>query len=1001
MSNVDGGKQDLEATLKLMQHLIRKGLDINAMDSAGNTPFHNAIAWDHYWRTVEINLEAILKSGGVANLCNHRGRTALHLAAALRSDDAYSVGNEYPSRLDFLLRSDLGIDLHAQDNEGIMAIHLAASTSEINTWRLYLADADLKAQTLDGRTPLHFAARAGQSNAVGLLCQLFKERSWIVDQRDTNGQTPLHQAAQAGNSECIYYLLKYGADPNAKDRNGKAPLHAAAEQQFNSSKLTMQRECEALAGLGNLPRDKRDLAPYLVSDVWHPYAQSEANVIFDQEEDACMVQDVIRLLLAAGADPTLFDKSGHTAYETAVISGCGAAIELLSPRMKKIPPANGSVDMNRLAEQWYSMRAKYAGQIVKSINVDTNNSHSFLETAIFYKNETLLSDLLQAGADPTTVGPNGRTPLHSAAFWGLTSMMETMSSYVDDLNALSPPLLHIAASRSLSNIQMVDLLIKLGVDVNAVFQESTTKHWTSSEPPSYTLVHILAAGDKWWHISALRSLCDAGADVEIRDSDGKTALQRALSKHQSGSQNMGFWLDQTLDVLLAYGANVNALSPDNTSTPLTAALEARRGVQLIQKLLDRGADISLGAVPGLFVAIESEDLEATKAILDAGADINATYCPLDKKMYGRGPAIETPLLAAAMKEWQIEIGDEGAQSRVSIMALLLEHGADPAMRLNDGETTVFHEIAYFSGILAPIINSGFDLEIKDRQGRTPLLRACFPIDLNYRGIAGEYAALELIRAGANIHATDNMGSTALHLAAASGLVQTISLLISNGASVSARNTTSHTPLYNIMSIPYSYTTRLDMIQKLLSAGANPLFTGPNGETALHLLAPDLMRLNPTTGPLLIHKEDNNFEKYLELYQRFVRSGCDCNSRDNLGNTPLFPYLVTVKHHSDMEPYYPPAWTNVQLMLDRHDVFAVNKTGDTLLHAVAKREVQNENADVGNEGHDDGEEESVFLFKELMSRGLDPKRENNDGFSPLDVAGAYTNKGILGIFKSEE
>ncbi|KAK5057680.1 hypothetical protein LTR84_011681 [Exophiala bonariae] len=995
--NHDGGKKDLEATLKVMEHLKREGIDINAGDNAGNTPFHHAVAWDDFWRTVEINMKAILRSGGVANARNHRGQTALHLAAALKSYDHYSIGNESPSRLDFLLNPDLDIDLHTRDHEGIQAIHLAASSSEITTWRLCLAHADLKAQTLDGRTPLHFAAQAAQRGAVGLLCQLYEERSWTIDQRDANGRTPLHEAAQAGDSESVYYLLKYGADPNARDRRGKAALHAVAEHQSNSKTLFIQRRCESVANHKTGSRVKWSLTPYIGWNHCHSDDPLGTYVIFNEEE-TCMVQDVVRLLVAAGADLAALDKSGRTAYQIAVKSGCEAAIELLSLRMQRTPSADGPADANRLAEEWYAMRTSGAGTIAQGLDVNTSNSYRCLETAISFKNEALLAAILEAGADPTIAGPHGLTPLHCVAYWGLISMMEIMSRYVDDLNAVSPPLLHLAATRATSNIQMVDLLIKLGVDVNASFQE-TNRHYTSSPPPSFGAVHIFATGDNWWYISALRSLCEAGVDVELRDAEGRTALQCALSGWRSGSetasQAAGFWRDQTLEVLLANGANVNALSPDNASTPLTEALEAKRGPQLIRRLLGSGADVSLGAIPALFVAIESEDLETTRVVLAAaGANVNATYRPQEAKFYNKGPTVETPLLAAALRDGQMNFDDESAKSRTAIMAFLLEQGANPVMELDGAKTTVFHEIAYFSGILTPIIDSGFDLEIKDQQGRTPLLRACSPIDLNYRSITGEYAALELIRGGADIHATDDTGSTALHLATAAGLVKTISSLIAKGALVSAWNHAGCTPLYNVMSLRHSFTTKLDLIQGLLCAGADPLSTGPNGETALHLLAPDLMSLSPATEPPLYEDEANRYEEYAQLYQRFIHLGCDCDSRDDFGNTPLFPYLATVKPCSDMLPYYRPSWTDIKTMLHRHDVFAVNGNGDTLLHVIARRKDQ-QGSVYG------GDSESVLLFKELMHRGLDPQRENKYGFSPLDVAAACKNEAVLALFRSEE
>jgi hypothetical protein len=40
------------------------------------------------------------------------------------------------------------------------------------------------------------------------------------------------------------------------------------------------------------------------------------------------------------------------------------------------------------------------------------------------------------------------------------------------------------------------------------------------------------------------------------------------------------------------------------------------------RLLDYGADITLGKVPVIFTAIESENIDFVAAVLDAGADIN-------------------------------------------------------------------------------------------------------------------------------------------------------------------------------------------------------------------------------------------------------------------------------------------------------------------------------------------------------------------------------------------
>ncbi|KAH8802589.1 hypothetical protein F5884DRAFT_474728 [Xylogone sp. PMI_703] len=288
-------------------------------------------------------------------------------------------------------------------------------------------------------------------------------------------------------------------------------------------------------------------------------------------------------------------------------------------------------------------------------------------------------------------------------------MMKIVASHVKDLNVFSPSLLHVATSRVLSNIQMIDLLIELGVDASSLYQEvdDERRRSTGTPIPSYATAHILATGNRWWNISALESLCKAGADLEMRDGDGNTVLQCALNGAKSGSWGCGFWRDETLEVLLRHGANINALSLDGSSTPLTACLESRRGQKLLQKLLNASANINLGRVPAIFKAIGSEDPEATVAILNAGGDVNTIYRPDEPKRYSNGPKVETPLLSAAFVGGLSLRHRETDRrcNREETMAILLQRGANPLLELQDGKTTV-HEIVYHHGLIKPILKMG-------------------------------------------------------------------------------------------------------------------------------------------------------------------------------------------------------------------------------------------------------------------------------------------------------
>lgn len=130
--------------------------------------------------------------------------------------------------------------------------------------------------------------------------QLLNKSHTLIDSRDlTDGHTALHIAVRKRAYRWLSYLLGKGANPNLADKNGVTPLMLASQLGF----------VEAIGAL----------------------AQSGAKV--DETNDAGETplitavhqRDVplIRVLLAAGADPNRPDNSGRSARDYAALDGAG------------------------------------------------------------------------------------------------------------------------------------------------------------------------------------------------------------------------------------------------------------------------------------------------------------------------------------------------------------------------------------------------------------------------------------------------------------------------------------------------------------------------------------------------------------------------------------------------------------------------------------------------------------------------------------------------------
>jgi ankyrin repeat protein len=132
---------------------------------------------------------------------NNEGRTTLHIIAA---SQPCIHGGAYTSNAGSVNLADLVIaeakNLSPRDNQGLTALHLAATVSELVVKKLLDAGANLAVTTFEGLTPLHLAARARQSNIVGLLLEHSKSQGLeLINACDENGHTALYYACRSGS----------------------------------------------------------------------------------------------------------------------------------------------------------------------------------------------------------------------------------------------------------------------------------------------------------------------------------------------------------------------------------------------------------------------------------------------------------------------------------------------------------------------------------------------------------------------------------------------------------------------------------------------------------------------------------------------------------------------------------------------------------------------------------------------------------------------------------
>ena len=281
--------------------LLAKGANPNAPGPDGTT----AIMWASANDDLEL-VRALIKAGADVKLKNQFGTTALTEAAIVGSTRV----------VDALLKA--GADPNTKNPEGETALMAVARTGNVDAARRLLeAGADVNAkEEFGGQTALMWAAAQSQAEMVKLLASKGADlnargvvRQWerkvITEPRpkDMNkgGFTPLIYAAREGCVECARHLIAAGADPDLEDPDRVTPLNMAL--------LNLHFEFAAFMVSAGADVNKWDLygrSPlYMAADVSTLPVKGNGAMAVIPSEDSVTALEVAKMLLEKGANPNL------------------------------------------------------------------------------------------------------------------------------------------------------------------------------------------------------------------------------------------------------------------------------------------------------------------------------------------------------------------------------------------------------------------------------------------------------------------------------------------------------------------------------------------------------------------------------------------------------------------------------------------------------------------------------------------------------------------------
>jgi len=524
-------------------------------------------------------------------------------------------------------------------------------------------------------------------------------------------------------------------------------------------------------------------------------------------------------------------------------------------------------------------------------------------------------EFLRHGADTTSESPSGMTAFHIAVYCG----------YVEAARAL--------LEGGVDACSLVNGDVDVTVVRTAVYQPGARATVTFVRPKPLYLA-ALRQNLELVELLQVRCTCDQDSVLLWALKESLKDVVHFLVNNEVGIDQLHPGNREHLELVALSGNEtlLRGLLPRNPTTsdaePFAKALqnavksESLPCVRLLHRYLNlnlAGSDITPTLLP---IAATCGDQAMVELLLELGVDAEMELngmLPLHFALAARSYACARLLLRHTPMINQATAVSRDSPLHLAVLAqslelvdLLLSHGASPGV-VNDYRATAVHIAAGNSehDILVKLLSHGAPVDRSDKAGKTPLILAMLnrdaastrillqprtldafpPADPNYQGEAG-YTALHvaaavgwddgltlLLRAGADVNSVDHDLQTPIHSAALRGMHSSISTLLAYGANPRARDCTGGSPLHCLAGCPdLTDDTAATLIRLLADAGCELGGVRAGRRTPLH---------------------DAVWEGNEPLVRQLLLRGCDPNRKSNYGQTPL--HFAVIRQNSELVP----------------------------------------------------------------------------------------------------